>query len=34
MRAWMVANNQVIMTVLCLLLAAKSIGDAISGFTS
>jgi Sap, sulfolipid-1-addressing protein len=34
LRAWMVHNNQAIMTVLCLIIAAKLIGDAIGGLTS
>jgi Sap, sulfolipid-1-addressing protein len=33
-RDWMVANNQAIMSVLCLLLGVKLIGDAIAGFTA
>lgn len=32
LRAWMAQNNAVIMAVLCLLIAAKLIGDGISGF--
>lgn len=32
LRAWMAHNNAVIMAVLCLLIAAKLIGDGISGF--
>lgn len=32
MRAWMAHNNAVIMAVICLLIAAKLIGDGISGF--
>ena len=31
LRAWMAANNATIMTVLCLVIAAKLIGDGISG---
>jgi threonine/homoserine/homoserine lactone efflux protein len=34
MRDWMVGNNQAIMSVLCLLLGAKLIGDAIAGLTA
>lgn len=34
LRVWMVANNQAIMAVLCAVIAAKLIGDAIAGFTS
>jgi hypothetical protein len=30
----MVAHNQAIMAVLCAVIAAKLIGDAIAGFTS
>jgi hypothetical protein len=30
----MTAHNAVIMTVLCLIIAAKLIGDAITGLTS
>ncbi len=30
---WMGCNNAVIMSVLCLVIAAKLIGDAISGLT-
>lgn len=33
-KRWMARHNGAIMTVICLVLAAKSIGDAISGFTS
>jgi threonine/homoserine/homoserine lactone efflux protein len=33
-RDWMVANNQAIMSVLCLLIGAKLIGDAIAGLTA
>src|SRR5262245_7472388 len=32
LRAWMAHNNAVIMAVLCLLIAAKLIGDGVSGF--
>ena len=32
LRAWMAHNNAVIMAVICLLIAAKLIGDGISGF--
>jgi threonine/homoserine/homoserine lactone efflux protein len=34
MRAWLVHNNGAIMAVICLLIAAKLIGDAIAGFTA
>jgi hypothetical protein len=34
LRTWMIANNQAIMAVLCLVIAAKLIGDAIAGFSS
>jgi threonine/homoserine/homoserine lactone efflux protein len=34
LRGWMVANNQAIMSVLCLVIAAKLIGDAVTGFAS
>jgi len=33
LRDWMAANNAVIMAVLFLLIGAKLIGDAVSGFT-
>lgn len=32
LRAWMAHNNAAIMAVICLLIAAKLIGDGISGF--
>ena len=32
LRAWMAQNNAAIMAVICLLIAAKLIGDGISGF--
>jgi threonine/homoserine/homoserine lactone efflux protein len=32
LRAWMADNNAVIMAVICLLIAAKLIGDGIAGF--
>jgi threonine/homoserine/homoserine lactone efflux protein len=32
LRAWMAHNNNTIMAVICLLIAAKLIGDGISGF--
>jgi threonine/homoserine/homoserine lactone efflux protein len=32
LRGWMAQNNAVIMAVICLLIAAKLIGDGISGF--
>ncbi len=31
LKAWMAANNSAIMAVLCLVIAAKLIGDGISG---
>jgi hypothetical protein len=34
LKDWMTANNAVIMTVLCLIIAVKLIGDGISGITS
>jgi threonine/homoserine/homoserine lactone efflux protein len=34
LRSWMAANNAVIMAVLFLLIGAKLIGDALSGFTA
>jgi len=34
LRTWMARDNAVIVAVLCLLIAAKLIGDAITGFTS
>jgi threonine/homoserine/homoserine lactone efflux protein len=34
LRGWMAANNAVIMAVLFLLIGAKLIGDAVSGFTA
>jgi threonine/homoserine/homoserine lactone efflux protein len=34
LRNWMVRNNQAIMSVLCLVIATKLIGDAIAGFTA
>jgi threonine/homoserine/homoserine lactone efflux protein len=34
LKAWMARHNAAIMTVLCLIIAAKLIGDAISGLTS
>jgi threonine/homoserine/homoserine lactone efflux protein len=33
-REWMIANNQAIMAVLCLVIGVKLIGDAIVGFTA
>jgi hypothetical protein len=33
LKAWMAHNNGVIMAVLCLIIGAKLIGDAISGFS-
>jgi hypothetical protein len=34
LKSWMAHNNGVIMAVLCLVIGAKLIGDAISGFSS
>ena len=34
LKGWMAANNAVIMAVLFLLIGAKLIGDAVSGFTA
>ncbi len=34
LKGWMAHNNGVIMAVLCLIIGAKLIGDAISGFSS
>ncbi len=34
LRGWMINHNQAIMSVLCLVIAAKLIGDAIAGFAS
>jgi len=34
LKTWMNANNAAIMAVLCLVIGAKLIGDAISGFTA
>jgi threonine/homoserine/homoserine lactone efflux protein len=34
LRGWMARNSGVIMAVLCLLIGAKLVGDAISGFSS
>jgi hypothetical protein len=34
LRGWMAANNAVIMAVLFLLIGAKLVGDAVSGFTA
>ena len=34
LRTWMAAHNAVIMAVLCLVIGAKLIGDAISGFSA
>jgi threonine/homoserine/homoserine lactone efflux protein len=33
LKAWMAANNTAIMTVICLIIAAKLIGDGISGLS-
>ena len=32
LKAWMAHNNAVIMAVICLVIGAKLIGDAISGY--
>ncbi len=34
LKTWMSDNNAVIMAVLCIVIGAKLIGDAISGFAS
>jgi hypothetical protein len=34
LKTWMARNNTVIMAVLCLIIAVKLIGDAITGFSS
>ena len=34
LRAWMAHNNNTIMAVICLMIAAKLIGDTISGLTA
>jgi hypothetical protein len=34
LKDWMTQHNAVIMTVLCLVIAAKLIGDGISGLTA
>jgi len=34
LRGWMVAENATIMTVICVIIAAKLIGDAITGLAS
>jgi hypothetical protein len=34
LNAWMAAHNSAIMTVLCLVIGAKLIGDAITGFAA
>lgn len=34
LRTWLVHSNGAIMAVICLLIAAKLIGDAIAGFTA
>jgi threonine/homoserine/homoserine lactone efflux protein len=34
LRTWLVHNNAAIMSVICLLIAAKLVGDAIAGFTA
>ncbi len=34
LKTWMARNNAVIMAVLCLVIGAKLIGDAIAGFAS
>ena len=33
LQTWMAQNNAVIMAVLCLVIGAKLIGDAIAGFS-
>ena len=34
LEVWMAANNATIMTVLCVIIAAKLIGDGISGLAA
>ena len=34
LQGWMAANNATIMTVLCVIIAAKVIGDGISGLAA
>ena len=34
MEAWLGRNNAVIMAVLCLVIGAKLVGDAIAGFST
>ena len=34
LKAWMAAHNSAIMAVLCLVIGAKLIGDAITGFAA
>ena len=34
LKDWMTAHNAVIMSVLCLIIATKLVGDAISGLTA
>jgi hypothetical protein len=34
LKDWMSRNNAVIMSILCLIIGVKLIGDAISGLTS
>lgn len=33
LKAWMIRNSSVVMAVLCLVVGAKLVGDAISGFS-
>ena len=34
LKTWMARNNAVIMAVLCLVIGAKLVGDAITGFSA
>jgi hypothetical protein len=34
LKGWMIHNNAVVMAVLCLVIGAKLVGDAISGFSA
>ena len=34
LKAWMIRNSSVVMAVLCLVIGAKLVGDAISGFST
>ena len=34
LKTWMARNNTAIMAVLCLIIAVKLIGDAVTGFSS